>query len=389
VEILAANERDVTAAETAGVAGPLLKRLRLTGEKLQTVARGITQLAEMQDPVDAVIEEREISGGLQLEKRTVPLGLLLVIFESRPEVLPQVAALAIRSGNGLLLKGGKEATESNQVLSRIIAEAIERSSEKRVSGACCTMVSSRDEVGSLLNLRELIDLVIPRGSGQLVKFIERNTQIPVLGHSEGVCHVYVHPSASLEMAVRLVCESKLDYPAACNAAETLLIDVNVEWKDQLVERLQKEGVVFFGGPAAVKKFGIPACRSFSEEYGDHRMTLVLVEGLSEAVAHINTYGSHHTDCIIASDSEAVEQFQREVDSASVFANASSRFADGFRYGLGCEVGISTNKIHARGPVGMEGLLSSKYVVVSTHEDGHKIGDCESTKLGGRNAGYSH
>jgi len=284
--------------------------------------------------------------------------------------VPQIAALALRSGNGLILKGGKAAARSNRVLHRVITEAL----APGVPGSVIGLVQTRDEVADLLGLDDVIDLVIPRGSNALVRHIQNNTRIPVLGHADGICHVFVDESADLDMARRVVGDSKRDYPAACNALETLL--VHRAWVDDgraeaLLTAL--EGVELFGGPRAVARWGLSPAESYSHEYSDLSATVVIVDDVAEAIDHINRYGSGHTDVVVSADQAVAARFLAEVDSAAVFHNASTRFSDGYRFGLGAEVGISTGRIHARGPVGVEGLLTTKWTMVG---EGRTGGGCK-------------
>ena len=366
--ILKANEIDMEREKARKLAPPLLKRLQLTSAKIDTLVAGIRAIAEAEEPIGKVLSRMELSEGVELTKVTVPIGVLMIIFESRPDSLPQIAALSLRSGNGLLLKGGREAEKSNEVLHRVIVQAVSKASNGRVPEGVIGLVTSRAEIGALLSMDKDIDLVIPRGSNSLVKHIQSNTNIPVLGHADGVCHVYVHPSADMNLAKRIIVDAKTNYPAACNAVETLLVDsrVGADEVHALAGALRAAGVTLFGGKRAVA-MGVAdtLAKDFHEEYGDHRCTIEVVDSVQDAVAHINEHGSHHTEAILAADGHAdAEYFLRACDSACVFHNASTRMADGFRLGLGAEVGISTGRIHARGPVGVEGLLSQKWVIRS-------------------------
>ena len=381
-DILKENEKDLRYAKSKELNDGLLARLKLTREKLQVLADGIESIADAPEPIGRLISRTEIASGLNLQQETCPIGVLLVIFESRPDSLPQIASLAIRSGNGLLLKGGKEAAYSNAILHDIIAKAVADETDGFVSSSVIGLVKSREEVADLLKLDHVIDLCIPRGSGELVKHIKANTRIPVLGHAEGVCHVYIHADAELETAIRLTVDAKIDYPAACNACETLLIDqswIGTGKEVAVFDALRKENVSFFIGPEAQKLNilpNVPAAVSLSEEYGVRTICIEVVQGLEQAIDHINQHGSHHTECIITQDPSAAETFLNNIDSACVFHNASTRFADGFRFGLGAEVGISTGRIHARGPVGVEGLLTTKWKLRSNA--GHAVADFASS-----------
>ncbi|KAK3231395.1 hypothetical protein Dsin_003325 [Dipteronia sinensis] len=355
------NEADVAAAELAGYEKPLISRLALKSGKISSLANSIRVLANMEDPIGSVLKRTQLADGLLLEKTSSPLGVLLIVFESRPDALVQIASLAIRSGNGLLLKGGKEAKNSNAILHKIITEAI----PETVGGGLIGLVTSRDEIPDLLKLDDVIDLVIPRGSNALVSQIKGSTKIPVLGHADGICHVYVDKSADMKMAKRIVLDAKIDYPAACNAMETLLVHqdlVPTGGLNDLIVELRAEGVNIYGGPRASSLLSLPVARSFHTEYNSTACTVEIVDDVYAAIDHIYEHGSAHTDCIVAEDSEAAEVFLRQVDSAAVFHNASTRFCDGARFGLGAEVGISTSRIHARGPVGVEGLLTTRWIL---------------------------
>lgn len=363
-QILEANQRDIANARENNLRPALAARLVLDDKKLHTLASGVRQIAAGEDPIGKVLKRRELAEGLVLEEVRVPIGVLLVIFEARPDVLPQVAALAIRSGNGLILKGGKEALHTNTVLHGIITRTVEQFG---VDPQLVGLVQTYEQIDELLQLKE-IDLVIPRGSAELVSHIQHNTRIPVLGHSEGLCHVYVDQAADLDKATRIAVDSKTDYPAACNAAETLLLhrDLLADRRAHAVlDALARANVKLYAAPHAATHFpDLPRAQSLRTEYSDLGMTVEVVDSLEAAIAHVNEYGSGHTDAIITEDKEAAQKFSQFVDSACVFHNASTRFSDGYRFGLGAEVGISTSRIHARGPVGIEGLLSSKWVLVS-------------------------
>lgn len=355
------NEADVAAAQVAGYEKPLVARLTIKPGKIASLAKSIRTLANMEDPINQILKKTEVADDLVLEKTSCPLGVLLIVFESRPDALVQIASLAIRSGNGLLLKGGKEAIRSNTILHKVITDAIPRNVGEKLIG----LVTTRDEIADLLKLDDVIDLVIPRGSNKLVSQIKASTKIPVLGHADGICHVYIDKSADMDMAKHIVMDAKIDYPAACNAMETLLVHKDLMKSpglDDILVALKTEGVNIYGGPIAHKALGFPKAVSFHHEYSSMACTVEFVDDVQSAIDHIHRYGSAHTDCIVTTDDKVAETFLRRVDSAAVFHNASTRFSDGARFGLGAEVGISTGRIHARGPVGVEGLLTTRWIL---------------------------
>lgn len=367
--ILEANEGDLKEARSAGLAGPLLGRLALTAAKLETLRVGIAQLAATPDPCGRALRRTELDDGLILEQVTSPLGVLLVVFESRPDAVIQIGSLALRAGDGVILKGGSEASRSNQALVVCLRDAL---ASQGLPPDAVVGVEGRSSVAALLAEDTSIDLVIPRGSGQLVRRIQESTRIPVLGHAEGVCHLYLHAAADPAMAARLALDGKTDYPSACNATETLLLDAEFSAHLPTVASVLLEARVSLRvDPAARSALGTLSGHSgvapstdddWGQEYGDLILSVRTVEGLDQAIDHIHRFGSAHTDAICTEDAAVAERFLRRVDSASVFWNASTRFADGYRYGLGAEVGIATGRIHARGPVGVDGLLTTRWLL---------------------------
>jgi len=372
----------VRAAEISGGLSPAtMARLKLDAAKLREMAEQMRAVAQLADPLGRVLDAVEMdnsSGGLSMQKVSVPLGMLAVIFEARPDAVTQIAALAMKSGNAVILKPGREVERTATVLVRVLREALAR---EALSPDAISLVLGRESVVELLNLYGLVDMVIPRGSRELVEFVQANTRIPVLGHAEGVCHIYVDRAADEALALRVIDDAKTDYPAACNAVETVLVhrEIAAEFLPRLALRLREHSVKLYGDATAqmlARDFAIAPVEDWHTEYGELALSIGVVASLEAAMEHIHTYGSAHTEAIVTDDLETAERFLREVDAASVMHNASTRFADGFRYGFGAEVGISTSKLHARGPVGLEGLTTYKYVV---RGHGHLAGDYRGDK----------
>lgn len=363
-KIIEANERDLERSEKEKLASPLLKRLRFDEKKLNDVVEGIKSLKGLDEPVGKTLMSTKLDDGLELFKVTCPLGVIGIIFESRPDALVQISTLCLKSGNCVLLKGGSEARETNRALTAVIEEATVAAGLPK---GWITLLESRDDVNEMLKMDEYIDLVIPRGSNEFVRYIMDNSRIPVMGHADGICHVYVDGSADLEMATKITVDSKTQYVAVCNATETLLVDraIAKEFLPQLKVELDKKNVEIFGDVETAGIINVkPASdEDWATEYLDYIISIKIVSGVDEAISHINTYGSGHTDSIVAGDKQKALKFMNLVDSGNVFWNASTRFSDGFKYGFGAEVGISTSKLHARGPVGLDGLVSYKYMLI--------------------------
>jgi glutamate-5-semialdehyde dehydrogenase len=360
-EILAANEADCRQALEMGIAKPLYDRLKLSDSKLQATITGVKEVKDLADPLGEVSLHRQLDEGLVLKRVACPLGVLGVIFEARPEALIQITSLALKSGNGAILKGGKEATRSCQVLTQVIKQALMSTA---VSPNVVQLLTTREEIRALLELDQYLDLIIPRGSNEFVRYIQQNTQIPVLGHADGICHLYLDQEADIAQAIAITVDAKTQYPAACNAIETLLVHgaIAPQILPALAEALQAKGVMLRGDAATQSLIDCdPATEAdWRTEYSDLILSIKMVDSLQAAIEHINTYGSKHTDGIITEDAEAAQAFLNQVDAAGVYHNCSTRFADGFRYGFGAEVGISTQKMPPRGPVGLEGLVTYKY-----------------------------
>lgn len=370
--ILAANAQDLARSQTENLATPLLKRLKFDEEKLKDVIEGIKSLIELEDPVGKTLLSTQMDDGLELYRVSAPIGVMGIIFESRPDALVQISTLCLKSGNAVLLKGGREAALTNKALFEVIQKA---SAEAGLPENWVNLLESRDEVNEMLKLDEYVDLIIPRGSNEFVRYIMDHSRIPVLGHADGICHCYVDEGADLSKAVDIVIDSKTQYVAVCNALETLLVHKNIaEAFLPLLKAAFEKKVVELRG--CEKTFAIIECKAASEEdwgteYLDYILSVKIVDSLDDAIDHINTYGSGHTDAIVSENQDHIRQFLEYVDSGNVFANCSTRFSDGFKYGFGAEVGISTHKIHARGPVGLEGLVTYKYKLIG---NGHIVAD---------------
>lgn len=366
--IFAANKQDLENAKKMVESGELsqavFNRLKLDENKMNAMISGVKDLIHLEDPINKCLMARELDNGLNLYKLSCPIGVLGIIFEARPDVITQISALAIKSANAVILKGGKEAINTNKITFEIIINAL-----NKIEGFpknAINQVFSREDVAKMLDMNDYIDLIIPRGGNSLVKFIKENTKIPVLGHADGICHIFVDESADLKMASDIIIDAKTQYPSACNAVETILIHKNFKFPDELLNNISN---------AEIKLVAKPERWDF--EYSDKILAYKFVENLEEAISHINKYGSGHTDAIVTDNIINAETFMNEVNSAGVYHNASTRFSDGYRYGFGAEVGISTNKTHARGPVGLEGLTIYKYKmygngqIVKDYADGIK------------------
>lgn len=387
-EIFAANAEDCDAAEKAGVAPAVMKRLVFNEEKLSDVCKGIELLQTLPDPIGRTLLKRQLDYGLILERVSVPIGVIGVIFEARPDAMVQISTLCIKSGNCAILKGGKETSKTNRALFNVIHEAVIAAG---LPASCLLQAELHNEIDELLQCEKDVDLLIPRGSNKFVQYIMNNTKIPVMGHADGICHIYVDKDADVETAIQVIIDAKTQYTAACNAVETVLIHREGAsfFLPILAKDLSSAGVkirgtqevedILVGSPetaAAVDHIEIMADDDFRTEYLDLVISLKIVADVDEAIDHINRYGSHHTDAIITRNDATAAKFMQMVDSAGVYRNCSTRFADGFRYGFGAEVGISTSKLHARGPVGLEGLVTYKYLL---NGEGHIVGDYASRR----------
>lgn len=365
--LLAANQKDLAPAEVAAERGEFsrsaLNRLKLSEDKISQMVASIRSVASLPDPAGRLLSKTLLDDGLVLHKITCPFGVIAAVVEARPDALAQISALAIKSGNALMIKSGSEAEHTATLLMELFRSSLKE--QTPIPEDALVLVQGREAVKELLAQDKYVDLVVPRGSNQLVQFVHANTRIPVLGHADGVCHIYVDNAADLASACDIIVDAKVTYPSACNAVETVLLhsDIAAQFLPELVRRLQSEKVTVRGCERAreiVSDLEPVADDEWHTEYGDLVLAVRVVDGLSEAITHINQYGSAHTDSILTADQAAAERFLDEVDSAGVYHNVSTRFSDGYRYGFGAEVGISTNKIHARGPVGLEALATYKY-----------------------------
>ena len=377
--ILAQNKRDIENAKNENISSSILSRLLFDEHKMDTVIAGINDLIKMPDPIGKITLKRELDEGLVLTRTTTPIGVIGVIFEARPDALVQIASLCIKSGNAAILKGGSEALLTNRALFESIKRAVK---DSNLPEHALVQLEARSDVSELLSCYEYVDLLIPRGSNSFVKYIMDNTNIPVMGHADGICHTYVDEEFDLDKSVRILVDAKTQYPSACNTTETILVHKNAV--DKLFPRLNKAfndaRIKVFAHKNIIDKFdnAVPATdNSFHTEYLEKTVNVKTVDNIDEAINHINTYGSHHTDAILTNIDSNADYFMNRVDSANVYKNCSTRFADGFRYGFGAEVGISTGKLHARGPVGLEGLCTYKYKlygngdIVADYADGKK------------------
>ncbi len=368
-EILAANDKDCAAAQQAVESGELSRamfaRLRTTERGIAEMAAKVRDVARLPDPLHRRLSTTELDDDLVLHKETCPLGVVGVVFESRPDVVPQISSLALKSGNAVCLKGGAEAAATNEVLVSIWRDALSAFPDVPVDSV--VLIHTREDVAQILTLHDEIDLIVPRGSNEFVRYVTENSRIPVLGHGEGICHVYVHSDADLLKAINVAYDSKVQYPAVCNAMETLLVheQIGPAFLPAMIAEFRKAGVEVRGCKRTMElakgQEVIPATEEdWKKEYSDLIVSIKVVDGVNEAIEHINHYGSRHTESIVTENHDVAARFMEFVDAANVFQNASTRFSDGFRYGLGAEVGISTGKLHARGPVGLEGLTIYKY-----------------------------
>lgn len=371
-EIFEANNKDLENAKellnNKKISLSMFNRLKLDDNKMIDIISGIKDVIKLEEPINKVLTETELDDNLILKKVSCPIGLIAVIFEARPDVISQISSLCIKSSNAVILKGGSEGENTNKIIFEIINQVL--SDIKEFPKNSVNLVFSREDIKNILSMDKYIDLIIPRGSNDLVQYIKANTNIPVLGHADGICHLYIDESANIENALKICLDSKAQYPSACNSVETILINKNIA--NEFLKKLYylfKENEIKINGDEEVKKilYDIGIVKDWHKEYGDKEVSLKIVDNVEEAYKHINKYSSHHTDSIISENKENIEKFMTFVDSANVYSNVSTRFSDGFRYGFGAEVGISTNKTHARGPVGLEGLTIYKYKLFGNYQ----------------------
>ena len=371
-EIFEANNKDLENAKellnNKKISLSMFNRLKLDDNKMIDIISGINDVIKLEEPINKILTETKLDDNLILKKVSCPIGLIAVIFEARPDVISQISSLCIKSSNAVILKGGSEGENTNKIIFEIINQVL--SDIKEFPKNSVNLVFSREDIRNILSMDKYIDLIIPRGSNDLVQYIKANTNIPVLGHADGICHLYIDESANIENALKICLDSKAQYPSACNSVETILINKNIanEFLKKLYS-LFKENEIKINGDEEVKKilYDIGIVKDWHKEYGDKEVSLKIVDNVEEAYKHINKYSSHHTDSIISENKENIEKFMTFVDSANVYSNVSTRFSDGFRYGFGAEVGISTNKTHARGPVGLEGLTIYKYKLFGNYQ----------------------
>lgn len=356
-KIFEANKTDLEQAKDS-VSLSVFNRLKLDENKMRDMIQGIRDVVKLEEPIGKTLLARQLDEGLNLYKVSCPIGVIGIIFEARPDVIAQISSLAIKSSNAVILKGGKESINTNKTILGIINSVLDNI--KEFPKHALSQVFTHEDVAEMLKCDTYIDLIIPRGGNKLVKFIKENTKIPVLGHADGICHIYVDEGADFEIAKKVIIDAKTQYPSACNTVETLLINEKFNKKDELLKELKNADITLVSNPD-----------TWAFEHGDKTLACKTVKDLDEAINHINTYGSGHTDCIITNNNANAQKFMQKVDSAGVYQNVSTRFADGFRYGFGAEVGISTNKTHARGPVGLEGLTIYKYKLIG---NGHIVKD---------------
>lgn len=356
-KIFEANKTDLEQAQD-NVSPSVFNRLKLDENKMRDMIQGIRDVVKLEEPIGKTLLARQLDEGLNLYKVSCPIGVIGIIFEARPDVIAQISSLAIKSSNAVILKGGKESINTNKTILGIINSVL--NNIKEFPKHALSQVFTHEDVAEMLKCDTYIDLIIPRGGNKLVKFIKENTKIPVLGHADGICHIYVDEGADFEIAKKVIIDAKTQYPSACNTVETLLINEKFNRKDELLKELKNANITLVSNPD-----------TWAFEHGDKTLAYKTVKDLDEAINHINTYGSGHTDCIITNNNANAQKFMQKVDSAGVYQNVSTRFADGFRYGFGAEVGISTNKTHARGPVGLEGLTIYKYKLIG---NGHIVKD---------------